>query len=270
MFISLFSSLTFAQTYFLQVVVDRTGSMDASRLTGNSRWQDAISLAESDVAQSFADASSNGIELKIAVASFESNSGFVQHLDFGSFFEALTALNSLKNIGTGGATPLADALCTGADNLIDQYTSDKYQMYVAFYTDMGENYSVGECSGSDWMTNVMEKFDNEDGHPILNVTMYVPDDGVTSSTSSLLSPFQIPEIDKQILNEYSAYNELIGAETVNTPIVIQAISDEVEFLKNLATVTGGSAEIYSDTEAEPIFSDDDDDDCVLLVCPTVN
>ena len=135
----------------LIVLLDRTGSMEELRNTGNTRCVDALEQAKIDVASFPGNA--------VSVWTFASSpphdfpnpppppgqslivnltSGFVNKGD------AIAALNTLNTIVCEGWTPLAQAAC----QMVGQFTAPLPQDRVlAISSDGGENYTLGPCSG---------------------------------------------------------------------------------------------------------------------------
>jgi len=249
----LFSAYAFSanasSSSFFQIVIDRTGSMIATRSsTGNTRYQDAITQAQSDLAKAMTEAVNNGGNLKVSVALFESSAGFEIRMGFENPDVAMAELEALKLMSPGYQTPLADALCFAADELFAQSPSDPYKRVIGFYTDLNENASSGECSGLDWTNKVIQKFFSGFPAPVFNVTMFATDDDLTVSTSAM-----------NILNTSS-----LGV--INKAAVPTSIKDEVTFMKALSQYTGGSAVGYADTKSAPIFDSGNSDCGVFFPC----
>lgn len=225
-----------SSTSFFQIVIDRTGSMVATRSsTGHARYQDAITQAETDLAKAMAEAAGNGGTLKVAVAMFESGAGFDIRMGFGTPGAAMAELQALKLMAPGASTPLADALCLAADELFTQSTVGSYKRVIGFYTDLDENASSGACSGVDWTSKVIQKFFSGFPAPIFNVTMFATDDNLTISAMNVLNTAA-----SGVVNQTAASS-------------VNSIKDEVAFMKALAQYTGGKASGFSDTKVDPVF-----------------
>lgn len=259
----------FAQTVndasFMQIIVDRTGSMIQSRLTGNSRWVDALDIAEKDLNDAKIDTDNAGVDLFVAVATFESSGGYVEHLDFGSYADAIDVINDLRLLSVGGATPLADALCTGADEILDETTAGNYKSVIAFYTDMTENASTGECSGDDWINQVTLKyiFGFLGRDLTFNASMFVTDDDLTQGPSSR----SVNALSVDTLNEKTVDIELLNTTRFSTQVTTQATTaEEIELFEVLVNYFGGSLKGYTDTQLDPVeIIPEEDDDCSVYV-----
>ncbi|MCL1124141.1 hypothetical protein [Shewanella surugensis] len=246
-------------TSFFQIVIDRTGSMDQIRQsTGNTRYQDAITQAQSDLGKAIAEAAAQGGILKVAVAAFESNTGFDKRLDFSDPLDAMTELDSLKSLPTGNMTPLADALCHSADELFTQSSVNPYQRNIGFYTDLNENQSSGECSGSDWTAKVIQKFFSGFPAPVFNVTMFATIDELTQSS---INTFNLRKALAK--NESKAIVENSLFKTANA---IANIQDEVTFMTSLAQYSGGSTLGFADAVEDPVLDSGDSDCGIFFPC----
>lgn len=267
-----FSSISvFAQTVndasFMQIIVDRTGSMFINqRLTGNSRWVDALDIAEKDLNDAKVDTDDEGVDLFVAVATFESNGGYVEHLDFGSYADAIDVINDLRLLSVGASTPLADALCTGADELLDETTTGNYKSVIAFYTDMTENASTGECSGDDWINQVTLKyiFGFLGRDLTFNASMFVTEDDLTQGPS----PSSVNALNVDTFNEKTVDIELLNTTGFSTQVTTQATTaEEIELFEILVNYFGGTLKGYSDIRSDPItiISEDDSGECSIYV-----
>ncbi len=114
------------------ILIDRTGSMASVRSDGTTRLQTAKELAVGDVNQ-FPDGDT------IAVMYFDSN-GIILSLDFTT--TKADVINAIRNVPEPGAnTPLADAMCKGAQILKNKKGAISKLLYT--YTDGYENASTG-------------------------------------------------------------------------------------------------------------------------------
>jgi hypothetical protein len=131
----------------LLILLDRTGSMTATRANGHSRCRDAFELAQADVHNFFvlhpADKGAAAAVWTFAdSAPSQLTSGFVDEAG------AMAALATLSPEGCGGNTPLADAICAASDSLAGALPGSKpAQRMLAISSDGGENNSSGPCSG---------------------------------------------------------------------------------------------------------------------------
>lgn len=125
---------------YLAVVLDRTGSMQAIRANGHTRCEDALAYAKSDLKAFFARCPTGLAK----VWSFRIPPG-IQDLTGGYVNQAaaMAAMNGLSPTGCTGMTPLADAICTAADD----FPGGLNYREMALSTDGGENSSVCQCSG---------------------------------------------------------------------------------------------------------------------------
>ncbi len=128
----------------LVVVLDRTGSMNATRSTGNTRCRDAFDLAVSDI-QNFPTSNMNPSSYAVVVfdsAVTDLTGGFVDRAT------ALADLNALDPLGCGGTTALADAICHASDLIVNAFPNANFSdRVVAISSDGGENSSSGPCAG---------------------------------------------------------------------------------------------------------------------------
>lgn len=120
--------------YHAVILIDVSGSMNTQRTTGNSRLQDAITFAQQDVQTNIPDGT------EIAVMYF-SSAGIVPHLSFtDNKQDVVYALYTIPI--PNNATPLADAMCAGAEWLKNQGVLPGW-LYT--YTDGRENVSKGSA-----------------------------------------------------------------------------------------------------------------------------
>ncbi|WP_020406210.1 vWA domain-containing protein [Hahella ganghwensis] len=264
--ISLFSiaGANAAPTSFYLIVIDKTGSMTSTRsTTGNSRFQDAITQAEGDLLEAINEAQSVGGDLQVSVATFNSTIGYQQLLDFGNPTSAQTVLNNLRSNRPGARTNLADSLCTGADELFDESTTDSYKRVIGFYTDLDENQSSGSCSGSDWMSKVIQKFFSGFPNPVFNVTLFATVDDLTVSSMLMGIGKVVKESDPQRKEMSGLYEEL----GLVAPAQLLNIKDEVRFMMTLAGYTGGAVLGIADTQDDPVIDTDNSDCGRFFPCP---
>jgi len=129
---------------YMAVVMDRTGSMQTVRSTGNTRGEDALAAAKIDVVQFFQRVP-NGLAVVTTFAGSNFDyltSGFVGETD------AMAALDTLNGQPCNGMTPLADAIQIFCDYLeANAPSAPQDYRIMAVYTDGEENYSTGPCSG---------------------------------------------------------------------------------------------------------------------------
>lgn len=119
-------------------LIDRSGSMDGIRATGNTRLTDAKNGARRDVSLTF-DQDPNAV---VEIGYFSSN-GLVFTAPLFSQAEALAAIDNVP--GPSGSTPLVDAMCVATDELYSMPGSPKL-LYT--YTDGDENASQGGASAN--------------------------------------------------------------------------------------------------------------------------
>lgn len=128
----------------IAIVVDRTGSMEQQRASGNTRGEDALADAKQHV-QDFFGTNPYG---QCVVFTFAGSS--VNNLS-GGFVDEATALSTLATmdgVPCSGSTPLADAIQVSCDYLDDNTPlGPQEDRTLAIYTDGGENSSSGPCSG---------------------------------------------------------------------------------------------------------------------------
>lgn len=234
-------------TAFFQIIVDKTGSMIVTRpSTGNTRYQDAITRAEIRLQEAVQEGIANNGDLFVSVATFNANTGFLQLVDFGTASEAATALNKLRSESPNFLTPLADALCTGADELFAESAPGNYRRTIAFFTDLDENASTGPCSGVDWQQNVILKFFSGFPSPVFNVTTFLPDDSLTQ-----FLPFD-PLAKATPNDEMLALSKIYESAGAIPPKTLSTTQEEVTFMQFLASSTGGRFVGYGDNQINPI------------------
>ena len=128
------------------VLLDRTGSMNELRTTGNTRCVDALEIAIDDVTQFFI-SNSGG---RVAVWTFNNTEPTPLTDGFVDEAAALTALMDPSVATCDYSTPLAESMCEGADaldaELADPAVGD---LILAVSSDGLENNSDGYCAGPD-------------------------------------------------------------------------------------------------------------------------
>ncbi len=125
-------------------LIDRTGSMDAERVSGNTRCEDARTVAITDVKSHFS-LYPTGLG---AVWTFADNGWVNETGGFVGRAACSTAVVNLSPDGCGGSTPLAESMCGAADALLAFFPPPQQRiLYVS--SDGEENNSDGECDGDD-------------------------------------------------------------------------------------------------------------------------
>lgn len=126
------------------ILIDRTGSMVATRSTGNSRCRDARQQALDKVTQFFTTFGGSALSV------WTFNGSTVTKLTgYVNSATATNAINGLSMNGCSNATPLADAICQAADELYVLRGNDPNKPnLLTILTDGGENTSVGICDGN--------------------------------------------------------------------------------------------------------------------------
>jgi len=128
----------------IAIVLDRTGSMQQLRASGNTRGEDALADAKQHV-QDFFGANAFGQCVIFTFAGTSVNNlsgGFVDEVT------ALATLATLDGVNCTGSTPLADAIQISCDYLDDNtLLGPQEDRTLAVYTDGEENSSSGPCSG---------------------------------------------------------------------------------------------------------------------------
>ncbi|MBU2709030.1 hypothetical protein KCM76_23745 [Zooshikella marina] len=251
-----YASAAFAEnsTNFIEIVIDQTSSMSATRSsTGNSRFADAISSAVKNLQLVNDRAKVKNTTLLVGVSTFDSSQGFKQRVDFVTPEQALDTLQQIALESPRASTPLADALCSAADELYQESVpSGKYSRYIYFYTDLNENQSKGSCSGSDWQSKVIQKFFSGFPHPIMNVTMFTTKDNLTTPNYSLRELNGMLSRRHTTNNNDASIIEAAREFTWSTQLNGD-VQNEVLFFTYLANYTNGSAVGYSDESADPII-----------------
>ncbi|HEX4954390.1 MAG TPA: zinc-dependent metalloprotease family protein [Thermoanaerobaculia bacterium] len=128
----------------LLILLDRTGSMSATRpSTGNTRCEDALVLAQQDVADFVATRPAGSW---VAVWTFADDAPSDLTGGFVDPSLAAAALAALSPTGCSGLTPLAEALCAAGDQFVGlgAGVSDRQ---LAVSSDGEENNSSGPCAG---------------------------------------------------------------------------------------------------------------------------
>ncbi|HUV37165.1 MAG TPA: C1 family peptidase [Patescibacteria group bacterium] len=123
------------QTDYFVLLIDRTGSMSASRSTGpGSRFDLAIEMAHDDAEMIFLEFT----DPKVAVMYFDTQGIFVE-LGFCDEQDLVDdAIDAVP--GPAAATPLGEAMCAAADILLNSPHAGEGYLYV--YTDGDENSST--------------------------------------------------------------------------------------------------------------------------------
>ncbi|OGU03293.1 MAG: hypothetical protein A2W29_06025 [Gemmatimonadetes bacterium RBG_16_66_8] len=182
------------------ILIDRTGSMGATRANGHTRCADAVTQAGLDVL-AFFNQYPGGL---MAIWTFTGNAptavtGYVGQA------AALAAVNGLPPEGCGGVTPLAEAICDASTSLAGTGAATKI-LYVS--SDGGENNSDGPCSGpydadqvapwdaGSWQANVIASLT---GNAVTNVRFWgagaAPQGGVANLESKAVPAAPLGDID---------------------------------------------------------------------------
>jgi hypothetical protein len=127
------------------ILLDRTGSMMEIRSsTGNSRCEDALTLAKQDVA-SFISINPTGL---VAVWTFADLAPTDLTGGFIDSHQALALLETLSPTECSGVTPLADSICSASTTLSAAFPNlSGADRILAISSDGGENSSTGTCAG---------------------------------------------------------------------------------------------------------------------------
>ncbi len=128
----------------LLILLDRTGSMTVTRpSTGNTRCEDALALAQQDLADFVATRPAGSW---VAVWTFADDAPSDLTGGFVDPSLAAAALAALSPTGCSGLTPLAEALCAAGDPFagLGAGVSDRQ---LAVSSDGEENNSSGPCAG---------------------------------------------------------------------------------------------------------------------------
>ena len=201
------------------VVLDRSGSMRTVRAeTGNTRCQDAITLAGSRVNEFFNN-HSNG---KVAIWTFAG----LGHSELTGFVDKTTAFNALQGLnptGCSGSTPLADALCEAASALVESGADTKI---IQLSSDGDENSSLGRCAGPASVSDTAP-YDDESWH---------------QKVWNLVVGFAIVNVDFFGTVQFQEFDSETGTFNATNAVPI------MEFLQNLAFSSDGSYVQVGDSE----------------------
>lgn len=104
-------SVALASGYYV-FLVDVTGSMSLQRHTGNSRLFDAITEAKDDLQTFVPDDGTSMMAVWYFTSSAAGGYAIQQHWTTDK-----PAIDAVLAVGPGGGTPLADAMCEGAEEL---------------------------------------------------------------------------------------------------------------------------------------------------------
>lgn len=238
------------------IVVDRSGSMTATRTDGSTRFAEAIRRARNVVSAPMS------ITRYFAVWSFEGTS-YIKEQGFADTTTTLNTLNRLR-VGTG-VTPLAYAVCDAVDELLayKRNTGIVASKVLHLVSDGEENSTPSgtQCYGptsptdypnlatGSWEWKVRNKVRTGDannssagGFPVvLDVT-------VLTNHISLTGDRSPPEVSER--------GELITSNSVST------LSNYFTFLQGLANASGGSYTPIVDSKPAPVFADTNQDYCV--------
>ncbi|WP_247688710.1 VWA domain-containing protein [Pseudoalteromonas sp. MMG012] len=225
-----FSAISAPESYGV-LFLDRSGSMMTQRPDGQSRCAFSKQQAINKVTQFFLDSSINGQKLNVKTFS---NGGQIQSISSGfvDFTSAFMALQQLDSEGCTGLTALAEAMCDGADELRNNFSVEASQgaiLRVYGSTDGDENASpVANCGGSNWQAQVTSKYFLELPQVQFNATIY------TGTVQNIVN------VNSAVANDASANasSQKLNAQNIPT----------FEFLKQLATKTGGKVELVSDSD----------------------
>lgn len=183
------------------VLIDRSGSMTATRSTGNSRCKDAKKQALLELDRLFDPMQFD--RTHVAVWSFAGAIVTKHTIGYVDKATAVTAVTNLTDEGCSGGTPLADAMCWAIDDLSAKSPGESTNLYVA--TDGEENASTGACSGpwgdptatpSSWQYKVYAKAvaslvktstDYWTGSLVLNLLPSDPQGATTLSCTSMVT-----------------------------------------------------------------------------------
>ena len=133
----------FGPNAHMMVMLDRSGSMDQLRETGNTRCHDALEQAKLDV-EAFTFANPGRL---VAVSTFSQGGRTDVSGGFVTKANALNALDSLNGVVCKGLTPLAEATCEAIDEFPAAVAAGDRLMAIS--SDGGENNSGGPCAGPD-------------------------------------------------------------------------------------------------------------------------
>lgn len=125
------------------LVLDRTGSMVATRTTGNSRCYDAREQAIKKVDEFFGRYAGSALAVWTIDSSVQKLTGYVTTPQ-----AAKNAITALSPQGCSGSTPLADGICMAIDELNKEPKVAGVTNLVTILSDGGENASLGACKGN--------------------------------------------------------------------------------------------------------------------------
>jgi hypothetical protein len=245
----------------LLVLVDATGSMtqpcvgEPPACTGQTRF----ALAQ-DLAEDYIDAKKNQTvfpdTLSVAVYTFAGVVG-LQARTLG-FVDPDTAAGVIPGLAvTPFNTPLADAMCTSVDNLIAGSTAGVNKF--VFFTDGGENSSLGPCSGpytppqvpppylgGSWHNNVYTK--------LTTASLPVAVDTYFFTTVAFAGVKATTAVQEQAASPARAASCIPGQPCIQ-------VTDS-EFFAAISRDTGGRFVQIRDDQPLPVFGDVDSDHCV--------
>lgn len=246
------------------ILIDRSGSMVAPRLNGETRFQAALKRARDYVE------TVSTLPRHIAVWSFEGAS-FIRHQAFST--SATTTLNTLNSLSVGsGLTPLAYSACAAVDELRSYRTSVLGRKKLRLSSDGLENSSpantqchgpnsVGPYPGLDsgsWQWKVLNKLRTGDAtnpNPVPTFIQVIADIDffttyITDFNGSQPGVYELTEKGEPVW-------VALPAPPVEGPAV--------KYLGGLASATGGRFSLALDNAPAPVFGDTNQDGCVNIV-----
>lgn len=128
------------------IIIDRSGSMMNDPPPGiATRCESAINMAIAEVQNQFLTFPNT----RVKVYTFQGSTVTPLTANFETEANVIAALQGLLGVNCGGATPLADAACTAAADLVADFPNPALITRVlSVYTDGIENNSSGACAGT--------------------------------------------------------------------------------------------------------------------------
>ncbi|MFY1828260.1 dockerin type I domain-containing protein [Myxococcus fulvus] len=220
------------------ILLDRSGSMKATRASGEMRFTEAVTRGRDFVL------TPNLLPRRFAVWTFEGASYFREQ----DFMDPASTVTTLNNLSTGlGATPLALAVCDAADALLQFEPGVDARKVIRLISDGGENSTpeTAPCFGPPSTTPYPELEEGSWQWKVRN--MLKTGDPLRDSPN----PFQL------VFDADVFFNHLTVASLDTSP--------EQSFftlIKGLAKDSGGRYTPIEDSRPLPIPGDTDGDGCV--------
>ncbi|NVJ26072.1 hypothetical protein HUW62_33100 [Myxococcus sp. AM011] len=244
------------------ILIDRSGSMVAPRLNGETRFQAALKRARDYVE------TVSTLPRHIAVWSFEGTS-YIRHQAFST--SATTTLNTLNSLGVGqGVTPLAFSACAAVDELKSYRTTVLGRKKLRLSSDGLENSSpVGtQCQGGEsvggypnldpgsWQWKVLNKLRTGDAtnpNPVPTFIQVIAD---IDFFTTYITDFNG--------SHSGAYEWSEKGEPTWSPVALPVEGPAVRYLGGLSSATGGRFSLALDNAPAPVFGDTNQDGCVNI------